>query len=248
MIEFIRIIWYSTKVKKIPLSFDRYLSYYSSYYRNLNHRLKRLFRKRTYISSQFIDFRPIEFDEVTEEMKILITSALIQMTFGLNKYILRRFKTIYVVPNTYRFQQYEALLGHVDYSANVIVMSWPSVTEGFVIPDDAFNVALHELSHALQAENQERLFYNRFFNAVKLEEFNEAGAQKLYDIRAKRHNYLREYAGINMIEFFAVSVETFFEQPEEFKTQLPKLYKILVNLWRQDPCMSENPLFGRNFK
>jgi len=242
MIERIQIAWISWKLKKFPVEYDKYLKHYSSYYRGLSPSLKNQFKKRLYISKKFIDFKPVEFDEVTEEMKVLITSALIQMTFGLNKYILRTFKTIYVVPNTYSFREYKALLGHVDYNVNIIAMSWPSVQHGFVIPDDAFNVAIHELAHALQAENQERFYFSKFFRDLDLLKFNHEGIKKLYDIRAKRHHYLREYAANNMVEFFAVSVETFFEQADTFRQKLPRLYQLMVNLFKQDPTQEENPL------
>jgi len=242
MIERIRITWIKWQLKKLPDEYEECLQHYSSYYRGLSPKLQNKFKLRLYISKKFIDFKPVQFDEVTEEMKILITSALIQMTFGLDKYILRTFKTIYVVPNTYSFKQYKALLGHVDYNVNIIAMSWPSVQHGFIIPHDAFNVAIHELAHAIQAENRQRLYFSKFFKDLDLLKFNHEGIKKLYEIRAKRHHYLREYAANNMIEFFAVSVETFFEQSETFKMKLPKLYGLMVELFKQDPSKETNPL------
>lgn len=242
MFEKLKIAWYSRNLHKIPPSFDRYLNKYNGYYLGLNPQLKKRFRERTYIAKKFIRFLPVQRMHVTEEMKVLITSALVQMTFGLNRYILRRFNTIYVVPNTYKFAQYEALLGHVDYKHNVIVMSWPSVKEGFVIPDDAINVALHEIAHALHQENKDRILFAKFFEMCSMKNWNEAGIRKLYKIRAKKHRYLRDYGGANIKELFAVCIETFFEQALLFKENLPELYHIMSDLLNQDPTKEDNPI------
>jgi Mlc titration factor MtfA (ptsG expression regulator) len=48
-------------------------------------------------------------------------------------------------------------------------------------------------------------------------------------------NLLGEYAAVNYHEFWAVSVETFFENPVCLKHELPDLYEAMVSLLRQDP-------------
>lgn len=242
MIERLRILWHSQDLSHLSSEYHQVLTKYNEYYLKLTPDLQKTFRERVYVSSQFIDFKAVHFDLVTEEMKILITSALIQITFALDKYILRRFNTIMVVPNTYSFREYEALLGHVDYDENLIVMSWPSVKSGFVIPDDANNVALHELAHALHRENHDRMFFADFFDSVSINQWNETGLNELYKIRAHKHGYLRDYAGKNMLELFAVSMECFFEQPDAFKKHVPGLYHIMTKLLLQDPCRCHNPI------
>lgn len=245
MIARIRILWYSRRLKKIPISFNHYLSKYSQYYRDLHPDLQKSFRERTYIASKMLVFKPVKFSIVTDEMKILITSALIQITFGLDNYVLRRFNTILVVPNTYGFQEYDALLGHVDFDENKIVMSWPSVQEGFIIPDDAFNVAIHELAHALQGEQLDPNPFSNFFSSLKMNQFEEEGIKELYKIRRERRNFLSDYAGTNMKELFATCMECFFEQPNEFKEKVPKLFKIMSELLKQDTTLVENPLLNQ---
>ncbi len=245
MIERLKLLWYSSQLKKIPPSYHLYLSKYSSYYNQLNPKLKKIFRERVFLSSKFINFRPVKFDTITEEMQILITSALIQITFGLDKFLLRNFKTIMVSPSTYKFGGYDALLGHVDHQEKIIVMSWPSVQQGFIIPDDAFNVALHELAHALQSENFSRLLYNKFFDYVTMQEWEVEAEKELYNLRNKKHNHLKEYGAQNMMELFAVCIETFFEQPQRFKVKLPKLYDVMVDLLDQDPTQGFNPLLEK---
>jgi Mlc titration factor MtfA (ptsG expression regulator) len=47
---------------------------------------------------------------------------------------------------------------------------------------------------------------------------------------------LRQYAGTNAAEFFAVSTETFFTRPVELRSQTPDLYDLLREFYRQDPA------------
>jgi Mlc titration factor MtfA (ptsG expression regulator) len=58
-------------------------------------------------------------------------------------------------------------------------------------------------------------------------------------------NLLGEYAAVNYHEFWAVSVETFFENPVCMKHDLPELYQAMVDLLRQDPLQSKNNSAGR---
>ncbi|MCB9336447.1 MAG: zinc-dependent peptidase, partial [Flavobacteriales bacterium] len=48
------------------------------------------------------------------------------------------------------------------------------------------------------------------------------------------------YAATNMEEFFAVSVEHFFEAPDEFKVSLPDLYTQLSIMLNLDPLNKQN--------
>ena len=50
---------------------------------------------------------------------------------------------------------------------------------------------------------------------------------------------LRDYAGVNQAEFFAVAVETFFEQPEKMKQQDPELFKLMHSYFNVDPSQPE---------
>jgi Mlc titration factor MtfA (ptsG expression regulator) len=60
-----------------------------------------------------------------------------------------------------------------------------------------------------------------------------------------KRNLLGEYAAVNYHEFWAVSVETFFENPVCMKQDLPDLYQAMVNLLRQDPLQMRNNNNGK---
>jgi MtfA peptidase len=58
-------------------------------------------------------------------------------------------------------------------------------------------------------------------------------------------NLLGEYAAVNYHEFWAVSVETFFENPVCLIQDLPELYQAMVSLLRQDPLEMRNNNTGK---
>ena len=54
-------------------------------------------------------------------------------------------------------------------------------------------------------------------------------------IQEGRKTILGDYAGTNYHEFWAVSVEVFFENPIRLKHELPLLYDSMARLLKQDP-------------
>jgi len=242
MIRLLSIYYFHKTVHRIPDKYHDILTQYNSYYADLNENLQQRFRKRVFITNKFLTYVPHRFTEVTETMKIIIASALIQITFGLKLYSFTKFNRIYIVPyDSYNFAQYKNIVGHVDFRANIITLSWPCVKSGFIIPDDAINVALHEVAHAIQEENKMVKLSAEFFHQYDLEEWEREAIKKYAIINAKEHKFLKSYGGTNMREMFAVCVEAFFEQPEEFKVKLPELYQTMVNLFKQDPTIKGHP-------
>ena len=107
--------------------------------------------------------------------------------------------------------------------------------EGFLHAEDAVNLGLHEMAHALRLENMIRNEEFGFFERATLMKF-DAWAQRIcYDLETLNATFFRPYACTDTHEFFSVAVENFFERSTRFKEELPELYTILVQLLRQDP-------------
>ena len=246
MFEALLNFWYSQFQPPIPEDFRHTLNHYSPYYRHLNVRNKERFDHRLFFLLKFMTFIPRGFPKVSREMKVIIGSAIVQATFGLKDYLLKRFNTVYILPQAYRYGGYEDLfLGHVDFDREFICLSWADVQQGFYIPNDAVNVALHEVAHCLEAEARFNWLSRRFFEDEQWARWAQRAAAKLSIIRNNQHQFLKDYAGQNMREMFAVCVETFFEKPAAFKARLPKLYQAMTLLLNQDPVNAEDPVIIR---
>jgi len=213
--------------------YDSILAQYNPYYKSLGDAGRDRFLKRVLVFMEFKDFKYIDI-EADERMPLLISSAAVQLTFGLESFLLDYFKTIYILRDNYRYGLYNVPFeGHV--SEDGIYLSWSNFIREFADYSDGQNLGLHEMAHALTYVNftvqdgRDTSFHDKFtdFSAVARPVFERMQAGEI--------TVLDSYAATNYQEFWAVCVETFFERPTPFKRQLPELYFSLCTLLNQDP-------------
>lgn len=204
-----------------------------SYFNDLSIPAKWKFVKRTHQFRQHKKFHFIGLED-NEDTAILVSSSAVQVTFGLKNYQLSYFKDIYILADAYYMENNEELyIGHV--APDGIYLSWKHFLYGYSYNNDNINVAVHEMAHAL--------LYNNFFAQygidphfrLNYEKFSTSTGPILADVIAKRRSYLRSYAFSNMHEFWAVSVEAFFENPGGLRKNMPDLYEALSRVLNQDP-------------
>lgn len=235
--------FYRSVPEDIDRDYHRILLAYSSYYKRLHTPLKEKFRLRLYQLLNILSFSSPELPQVTREMRAVIGSSIVEITFGLRSYLPIRFTTVIVLPYRYMYPGYgEPFLGHIDYTKRALFFSWMDVQQGYQVPDDAVNVALHEMAHVLEAENRFRPIFDRFFARVDWIRWAQVAYEKMHQIRAGHNGFLKDYGGLNMTEMFAVCIETFFEKPEAFKETLPEIYETMTLLLGQDPSRHGNPI------
>ena len=188
-------------------------------------------------------FIPRQMEQVTWEMKVLISASAIQLTFGFPKVNLSFFKYILIFPETFFSQANQQLhKGEVNPKAKTIALSWKDFVEGY-LKTDGRNLGLHEMAHALRLENRVMNKEYDFLNPKILDEWEKRAKLTMMEINSGAETFFRKYGGVNNEEFFAVAVENFFERPVEFKEKHPLTYSTLSNLLRQDPVLLESPNF-----
>lgn len=209
------------------------VSKHFKYYNKLSLVEQRKFLFRTYLYRKSKKFHYIEVTE-TPEMPILVSAVSVQLTLGLDKYMMNYFRDIYVLRDDYHYGFYSRpFQGHVDHSG--IYLSWDNFLKGIHGHTPNCNVGLHEMGHALAYVNfitqteEDKHFKKEFKNFSKV-------ARPIFNaIQEGKKTLLGDYAGTNYHEFWAVSVEVFFENPVRFKHELPELYDAMSKLLRQDP-------------
>lgn len=214
------------------------ISPHMRFYNRLNLEDQRKFLFRTYLFQRSKKFHYIEVKE-SAEMPILISAVAVQLTFGLDKFMLNYFRDIFVLKDDYHYGFYSRpFQGHVDHSG--IYLSWDNFMKGIHGLTANCNVGLHEMGHALTYVNfitqteEDKHFKKEFKNFSKV-------ARPIYEAMQKgSKNILGDYAGTNYHEFWAVSVEVFFENPIRMRHELPTLYKAMSTLLRQDPIVVVN--------
>ena len=168
-----------------------------------------------------------------KEMPILISATAIQLSFGLEEFMLPYYKYIHIFPQeflglhpTMRF-----LEGNV--SGNAINISWKHYLEGYEKKADGQNLGLHEMAHAYYCQfniyniniNSFKNNYNEFKKkAIIVSVLEQNAVDKIYSDNAFR----------NIDEFWAESVEIFFERSNVLKEKHPLLYETIYTLLNQD--------------
>ena len=215
---------------------DAFYSKHFTFYKGLSEKSKSRFLYRTHSILQEIRILGRQGFAITPEVKQFVVGSLVQLTLGLNYYTLPRFKTVLIYPDSFTSpftgRRHD---GEVN-PRGIIVLSWKRFCKGYEDSTDALNLGLHEMAHALMLtikySSRKDINIDRHLNSVLL--LADAERKKMAD---NADHLFREYAGFNTAEFFAVSVENFFEKPKEFKAQLPALYHELAKLLNQDPSL-----------
>lgn len=168
--------------------------------------------------------------QVTEEMEVLISAALTQLTFGLQEFELENLESIHITPESF----YSRLVGRqvkgLTFTSGRMMLSWADFVEGYRIDNDKVNLALHEMAHALMLDEEAYMEIEDRF-----EQWETAALQELRDNRATGNlSFLRDYAFSNKDELWACCVECFFEAPVDFKKLLPNMYAKMCTVLKQD--------------
>lgn len=213
------------------------LEKYAIHYQRLNDSDKKHFQR---IVSIFIN----EKDwvgagvSIADEMQIMISACAAQLLIGFPKVVLKHFEKIVVYPRAYRSTRSGRVhQGEVRPQAGVIVISWEDFLQGYSHSRDAHNVGLHEMAHALWFENSILNGEDNFLHPELLQDWIDHADAEIERILLNKGRLFRAYAGTNQPEFFAVAVEYFYEQPREFRSQLPELYATLSAMLKQDPSV-----------
>ncbi len=214
------------------------VSKYIRFYNKLGLEDQRKFLFRTFLFKKARKFHYIEVKE-SAEMPILISAVAVQLTFGLDKFMLNYFNDIFVLKDDYHYGFYSRpFMGHVDQSG--IYLSWDNFIKGISGLTPYCNLGLHEMGHALAyvsfiTETEEDKHFKKEFK-----NFSKVARPIFTSMQGGNRNLLGEYASVNYHEFWAVAVETFFENPVCLRQDLPELYEAMSRLLKQDPLQRRN--------
>ncbi|MEO6231720.1 MAG: zinc-dependent peptidase [Ferruginibacter sp.] len=230
-----QLVYSGSKLKFSDQLLDEVLIKRFAYYQKLDEADRTKFVQRL---KKFIAIKTFVIHDSSgyKEMPILISATAIQISFGLDKYLLPHFNVFNIYPReflgTYPFFRF--LLGNV--SGNTINLSWKNFMDGYTFPGDGQNVGIHELAHALYYQtfvvekHIDKKFKDTFID------FDNHG-NKVYDLEKKAGKGLyTSYAMKDFQEFWAESVEIFFEKPIQMKAIYPSLYAAISDLLNQDPA------------
>ncbi|MFT3705882.1 MAG: zinc-dependent peptidase [Agriterribacter sp.] len=212
-----------------------YFSTLSEYKRNaFLYRLRIFISLKTFVIHDKSGFR---------EMPILLSATAIKLSMGLEKFELPHYTSIHIFPAEFIgvHPTLRVLSGNV--SGNSIHISWKHFLEGYKLPDDGQNVGLHEMAHAYYYQNFETDDEADDYFVSQFKRFNTIGKEIFEQEKNNTTPFYSSYALTNFQEFWAESVELFFEKPERFKNGYPALYAVMVKVLNQNP-LEKTPNYG----
>lgn len=130
----------------------------------------------------------------------------------------------------------QTLLGQATYRGPVL-LSWPAVASGGRFPRRGQNVVFHEFAHQLDMLDGTIDGTPPLDDPDALARWVAVCTAAYGAVRAGNgSSVLRDYAGLNPGEFFAVATEVFFCRPLELRANEPALYDEMAGFYVQDPA------------
>lgn len=203
--------------------------------------------------------------ELTEEMRVTICAWGSLLLLGRETDYYPHLNTILVYPTQFvvpvqrslgdgsvaQLREEEVRLGesHGEGGPGTIVLAWDEVLQCAGDLSDGVNVAVHEFTHQLDEEDGAlngtplirdpklrerwiRVFQDEY---ARLEREN-AAYEKARGKKKPQEPLLDPYALTSTAEFFAVTMETFFEWPVDLEAEHPELYGVVREYLGQDPA------------
>jgi hypothetical protein len=191
--------------------------------------------------------------DLTDEVRLLIAAQACLLILGLDHDSYRHVGSIIVHPTTIVLTSERAIGGGIVSSGpfpivgqsvhrGPVLIAWDEATRDARHPERGHNVVFHEFAHKLD------MLDGTVDGTPPLLD----DATRAHWIAVCTHEYqrlrsgdggplLRDYAGTNPGEFFAVVTEVFFTRPVELRDDKPELYDVLAGFYRQDPASRHAP-------
>lgn len=235
-----QLIFYGNKPGITDEDIEDSLNKWQPYYKNLQPFLQQKFLQRVKEFMQQKIF-VIHSKDGYKEMPILISAAAIQVSFGLNDFLFPWFTTIEIFTEEfYDSSNNKIINGEVD--GNSIAIAWNQFLKGYADSTDGKNVGVHEMAHALYyqkmvVDKNDDAFIAGFAEVMKQ-------AEKIYATHNPQQSLFSSYAYKNMQEFWAQSVEIFFEDPTNMQINYNGLFTSMKALLNQEPRNSVSPVLS----
>lgn len=209
------------------------------YYRNLSDQDKRRFETDVAIFLSENRITGVKVD-ITDEDRLLVASSAVILIFGRTGWEYPNVPEILIYPESFdedfstTSPAWQRHITGMVAPQNAIVLSKPALYESFANHEQGFHVGLHEFAHLLDMEAWRVDGVPRDLNPSMIRPWIRLILKEMDKVRENR-SVLRDYAGKDEAEFFAVAVEYFFEKSQALKKNHPELYEMFSLFFNQDP-------------
>jgi Mlc titration factor MtfA (ptsG expression regulator) len=237
-------IFYKRPKKKIilPENYKELLFQHISYYKRLNDKNKTRFEEKI---KEFL--RRVRIDGIDTAVndldKLLVAASAVIPVFGFKKWTYYNLRNVLLYPGPFNKDEFLAsgyeqnTLGMIGNGPmqKVMILSKPALYFGFQKEPPKENTGIHEFVHLLDKEDGDvdglpEALLNRKYNSKW-----RALVNKNIETILTGQSDINYYGSSNKAEFFAVTSEYFFNQPELFKENHPELFDLMCLIFNQNP-------------
>lgn len=196
-----------------------------------------------------VDFYGCDGLDVTEEMELAIAAQASLLLVNSDLWY-DHLTTILIYPSAFKSKQRrqegyvvsekEIIRTGESWDRGPVILSWTHSKQGALNDHDGQNVVLHEFAHQVDdlsgGTNGVPILSDGQSFAEWERVFLTAYDAHVAAVERGQHTVIDPYGATGHEEFFAVSVEVFFEQPRALKAAQPEVYDQLSKLFRLDPA------------
>lgn len=250
------VLWYFLSMRRyrrrralaarpFPPAWREVLESQVGYYRRLTEAKKRDFERDVAVFVGENRFAGVDEVEATDELKVLAAASAVMLLFNRPDLEYQRISEVLFYPRAFSEESFSTRgIGRETIGMNnefgAVILSAPELRRSFE-QQTGRHVGLHEFAHALDRTSAQTWdgippamasgLVTRWTEAVKAEQ------EKL----DRGYSVMDPYARTNLVEFFAVAVETYFGLPELFRRDSTELFDVLDEYFKADPKSDEPP-------
>lgn len=251
--------WFQYKISKIksnefPKDYLEILktSFYPYEFLNQDEQEKLLIKILYFL--KYKRFSALQDFSITDEMKVMIAAQACLMILNIDDDIYPSLVNIFISQSPFieKDQTVNIHGAHLFKSARLgeswkdgpIVLAWSSVKQGMENWHDGSNVVFHEFAHQLDALDGGMDGTPPLKVSKTLNKWAHFMSKDFLDLRDKvTHHHKSDidpYGATNAAEFFAVTVEQFFEQPTKLKVHHHEMFELYLGYFKIDPSRWAN--------
>lgn len=195
-----------------------------------------------------VDFVGCNGLEVTEEMELSIAAQACILIANTDTWY-EKLHTILIYPGAFKSRmtqrsgyvltERETVRTGESWSRGPVVLSWQHTKEGAYDDQDGHNVVFHEFAHQIDDLSGQTNGIPILSKDQKFTEWADAFVaaydRHVHSVQTGHRTVIDPYGAEGPEEFFAVSVEVFFEQPAALKQSEPAVYEQLSKLFQLKP-------------
>jgi len=182
-------------------------------------------------------FEGVQGAAVTDEHRLSVAAAVALLLHGRPDWELPGTKSVLLYPDRFDDDYYGGDYADYDGMAHEqgpIILSAPAVEDAWRDAGDGDNVILHELAHLFDFDNEGPDGVPSLVDPASAETWQDLVRREMRRVRLGR-SILRPYAAEAPSEFFAVAVESFFEEPDRMARRHSELFRALCAFFHLDP-------------